>query len=197
MNGFRSLDIVEIGPGRASLVDSILDFLKNYNLELYRNINYELVEISPILAETCRKQLTEKHPTLMKTGQIKITNQSVFDYKRKSDRDCFVLAMEILDNMPHDRLWKMDPRAPSWTHQTMINEQMEEERVPIEDAWCQKYVSLEKSMPGHDHISSTRALKREGIVQRFSDLFFPKSEDARDNIFIPTTTLMLFEKLKR
>ena len=41
------LRIVEIGPGTGTLADSILDFYKNYSLELYRKCEYILVEISP------------------------------------------------------------------------------------------------------------------------------------------------------
>jgi SAM-dependent MidA family methyltransferase len=48
--GLHSLNILEIGPGRGAFADSILDFLKNYNLKLYRNVNYKFVEISPVLA---------------------------------------------------------------------------------------------------------------------------------------------------
>jgi SAM-dependent MidA family methyltransferase len=49
----RNLDtlrIVEIGPGTGTLADSILDFYKNYSLDLYRNCEYILVEISPQLS---------------------------------------------------------------------------------------------------------------------------------------------------
>jgi SAM-dependent MidA family methyltransferase len=41
------LRIVEIGPGTGTLADSILEFYKNYSLELYRKCEYILVEISP------------------------------------------------------------------------------------------------------------------------------------------------------
>ena len=51
----KELRIVEIGPGTGSLADSILDFYKNYSLDLYRNCAYIFVEISPDLAEKCEK----------------------------------------------------------------------------------------------------------------------------------------------
>ena len=41
------LRIVEIGPGTGTLADSILEFYKNYSLDLYRKCEYILVEISP------------------------------------------------------------------------------------------------------------------------------------------------------
>ena len=41
------LRIVEIGPGTGTMADSILEFFKNYSLQLYRNCEYVMVEISP------------------------------------------------------------------------------------------------------------------------------------------------------
>jgi SAM-dependent MidA family methyltransferase len=56
-----TLRIVEIGPGTGTLADSILDFYKNYSLDLYRNCEYILVEISPQLADKCEQVLKHKH----------------------------------------------------------------------------------------------------------------------------------------
>lgn len=56
-----TLRIVEIGPGTGTLADSILDFYKNYSLDLYRNCEYILIEISPQLAEKCEEVLSKKH----------------------------------------------------------------------------------------------------------------------------------------
>jgi len=41
------LRVVEIGPGTGSMADSVLDFFKNYNLDLYRECEYIFIEISP------------------------------------------------------------------------------------------------------------------------------------------------------
>ena len=52
------LRIVEIGPGTGTLADSILEFYKNYSLELYRKCEYILVEISPQLSKKCEETLS-------------------------------------------------------------------------------------------------------------------------------------------
>jgi len=93
------------------LADSILDFYKNYSLDLYRNCEYIFVEISPFLAEKCEKIMKQKHRRLYDEGRIKIYNCSILDdfllKKHGPINDhCFVVGMEILDNMPHDRLIK-------------------------------------------------------------------------------------------
>ena len=55
------LRIVEIGPGTGTMADSILEFFKNYSLQMYRNCEYVLVEISPDLAVRCEEIMRVKH----------------------------------------------------------------------------------------------------------------------------------------
>lgn len=43
----KRLRVLEIGPGTGSMADSVLDFYKNYNLDMYRDCEYTFVEISP------------------------------------------------------------------------------------------------------------------------------------------------------
>lgn len=50
-NKGKTVRILEIGPGTGTTADSILEFFKHYNLEVYRNeCEYIMVEISPYLA---------------------------------------------------------------------------------------------------------------------------------------------------
>ena len=74
---------MEIGPGTGTLANSILDFYKNYSLDLYRNCEYLLVEISPQLAEKCEDVLSENHKPLFDKNQIKIYNSSILDFNKK------------------------------------------------------------------------------------------------------------------
>lgn len=57
----KKLRILEIGPGTGTLADTILEFYKNYSLDLYRNCEYIMVEISPQLAQKCTDVLKVKH----------------------------------------------------------------------------------------------------------------------------------------
>lgn len=98
--------MLEVGPGTGSFADNLLDFFKNYNLEMYRNCEYTFVEISPELAGECEALMRRNHADLCNRGQIKILNGSILDVQTKVKDFCFVVGMEILDNMPHDRLFK-------------------------------------------------------------------------------------------
>ena len=64
----RRLRVVEIGPGTGTFADSMLDFFKNYDLDLYRNAEYVFVEISPFLAAKCEETMNRNHKRLMSQG---------------------------------------------------------------------------------------------------------------------------------
>ena len=57
----KKLCVVEVGPGTGTFADSMLDFFKNYDLDLYRNCEYIFVEISPQLAQKCEDTMRENH----------------------------------------------------------------------------------------------------------------------------------------
>ena len=100
----KQLRVVEIGPGTGTFADSLLDFYKNYNLDMYREVEYIFVEISPRLAEKCEELMRQNHRKLFDQGKIKIFNGSIMEFQKKIYQHCFVIGLEVLDNMPHDRL---------------------------------------------------------------------------------------------
>lgn len=99
------LKVLEIGPGTGTFADSCLDFFKNYDLDMYRNSEYTFCEISPQLAESCENTMRQNHKKLLDEGRIKIYNSSIMDFDKKVEGKTFVIGLEILDNMPHDRLY--------------------------------------------------------------------------------------------
>lgn len=71
---------MEVGPGTGTLADSLLEFYKNYNLDIYRECEYTFIEISPQLAEKCEELMRQNHKQLMDEGKIKIYNGSFLDF---------------------------------------------------------------------------------------------------------------------
>lgn len=130
MRTSRALKIIEIGPGTGVLAESILEFAKNYDT---RKIEYHLVEISSTLCDHLESRFKD-HPN------VQIHNTSILDFKQKSDDPFYVVGMEILDNMPHDRIYK-DTQKPDeqWKYQTLVYQnkdgELEEQLEPITDPW--------------------------------------------------------------
>jgi hypothetical protein len=49
--------------------------------------------------------MRQNHRQLLEEGRIKIVNSSILEVDMKVDEFCFFVGLEILDNMPHDRLY--------------------------------------------------------------------------------------------
>lgn len=141
---------------------------------------------------------------MLKTEQVKVFNQSIFDYNQHTKDPCFIIGMEILDNMPHDRLYKdsSNPIDP-WTHQTRVSmhseegeEVYEEVYEEINDEWCQLYLDLQARIPPMDHISIAKEIDREGIIPRIMNSWRNFiGTNSQQTIFIPTATLQLFSHI--
>ena len=85
------LRIVEAGAGTGSAAESILFYFQNFSQELFKNLEYHIVEISPNLCEHMEKKLKKSFPSLLQKGKIKIINQNILDYK--SDRRCYTIFL--------------------------------------------------------------------------------------------------------
>jgi hypothetical protein len=91
------LIIYEIGAGNGTLMLNILDYLLEHEPEIYETCRYTVVEISPLLVKA---QLVEKRHV----ARVDIVNKSVFDWDKKEEEACFVMAHEVIDNFAHDVL---------------------------------------------------------------------------------------------
>ena len=114
--------------------------------------------------------MEKNHKALVQNGNIKFFNGNIFDYTHKTKEHCFVLGFEVLDNMPHDRLYRGDhPKVAStddpdsFTHQSVIQlsyenkkEELSEKLIPIDqkDKLIQLFLHLYGNQPEMDHIQA-------------------------------------------
>lgn len=94
----QPLVIYEIGPGNGTLADNILSHLKAEHPQIYTQTEYNLIEISPLLRERQRDNLKSHR------SRVKHSHSSILDIDPnfKEERNCWVLGMEVLDNLAHD-----------------------------------------------------------------------------------------------
>lgn len=114
----QPLVIYEIGGGTGTLARDILNWLQQYYPNLHATCQYTCIEISPTLAELQYKRVVteqggvHKHQfqvvrgdaAEMKTWEKENFNFNVNPREENGDGPCFVLAMEVLDNLPHDKV---------------------------------------------------------------------------------------------
>lgn len=69
---------------------------------MYATTKYTLIEISPVMAERQRERVVTAHPQ-----QCTVLNTDILTFADTHEpvaEQCFFLAMEVLDNLPHDKV---------------------------------------------------------------------------------------------
>lgn len=101
----QPLRILEAGAGNGTAASSILNFYKLFRPQTYKTMQYTIVEISEAMIARCKATLSQNHPQLVSSGQIKFVNCGIRDYPHHCTETVFVILLEVLDNMPHERLY--------------------------------------------------------------------------------------------
>merc|ERR1719433_2662848 len=93
-NPFR---ILEIGGGNGSFALDVLNYLKEHHPEEYALCTYTVVDLSKSFCDV-QKQRLKKHKN------FKNYNMSICDWDDRVEEECFIIGLEVLDNMPHDKV---------------------------------------------------------------------------------------------
>ena len=112
----RALDIIEVGGGSGTNALGILDYLQQHAPEEYGRVRYTIVEISRRLAKRQRARIQPRHAGLgdrfrvvqgdmLRLGELQPPLEAAAAPGDGDGGRCgFVLAMEVLDNLPHDKV---------------------------------------------------------------------------------------------
>eukprot|EP01017_Pseudomicrothorax_dubius_P027994 TRINITY_DN3286_c0_g2_i1.p1 TRINITY_DN3286_c0_g2~~TRINITY_DN3286_c0_g2_i1.p1 ORF type:complete len:322 (-),score=67.25 TRINITY_DN3286_c0_g2_i1:715-1680(-) len=189
----RRVRIVEVGAGAGSAADSILQFFKTFEGKFYEHLEYIIYEISPQMCEVALKKLTASHPKLVERGQVRVVNESVLAMKEKSDELTFFLLLEVLDNLPHDRVY-----LGSTPEQVLVefnpadpNTGLKEVRAPLEDALIKEVLDTYLRLPETERQSESD--DADSIVKRLYKRW--KKLDNEQNIFLPTACYQMFKNI--
>lgn len=127
----QPLIVYEVGGGSGTNARHVLDYLRTHAPQTYRHASYTILEISPTLSE---KQ------TLALADHAAVARSVVMDATRADEsglrdaRPCFVMALEVLDNLPHDKIVAFgDPTAPTWC-ETHVEALDDSELLPLADS---------------------------------------------------------------
>lgn len=105
----QKVNIIEIGAGRGTLAADVLEYWSTCAPDFLQNISYNIVEISPALAQLQSKVLQP----WVETGRAEIHNADAIHWltslqnnidpsERLRTSTCHIIGMEVLDNLPHD-----------------------------------------------------------------------------------------------
>ena len=193
--------IIEFGGGTGSNANNVLDFLKSAAPEAYEKVRYVNVDISEPLADRAMKR-NERHGDRFRSIPLHIDWQRsdlVPDDFLESE-PVFVLALELLDNFPHDKVrFERKSHESAWTPTQQARVVVDEQGRPAEifeelkDTYIQKAASiLPSSSPPHQK-------KNSPITQFLKRIFGRRKEESelRRDVFVPTGALIWLENLKK
>ncbi|KAJ4968198.1 hypothetical protein NE237_014899 [Protea cynaroides] len=178
------LKIYEIGGGSGTCAKGIMDYIMlNAPTRVYNNMSYISVEISSSLAEKQMETVGEVRSHLSK---FRVECRDATDRTGWGDvnlQPCWVIMLEVLDNLPHDLIYSKDQVSPwmeVWLEKQQDSLQISEIYKPLEDPLikrCVEVIGLEK-----DQVSATRSIWSK---------VFPKPRRS----WLPTGCLRLLEVL--
>jgi hypothetical protein len=172
--------IYEIGGGNGTLMVNILDYIEEHAPQIYQSCSYILYEISPGLYQRQKEALAlSKH-----VAHVSLISGNVLSTLRKTTWPCFVVATELLDNMPHDVVMQDVDGNLSQTYvcTDMTRGYMWEDNSPLTDPLIKRYM---------DFVMSCYGTFRPPSVVGIWSTYFKKIYRE----FIPTTAMQLMENL--
>ncbi|GIL64584.1 hypothetical protein Vafri_18474 [Volvox africanus] len=115
----QPLLIVEVGGGNGTLARDILDWLRDNRPQDYRQTSYTCLEISTSLAARQYDKVVRQggHGGRFHLRRGSGLDAATWGSERRWEHT-FVLMMEVLDNLPHDRVFRRRPSDP-W-QQTVV-----------------------------------------------------------------------------
>lgn len=193
----HNLVLYELGGGSGALAQDILDYIEESEPDVYPQLQYRIVEISPRLAQGQRARL-ERH---FRRGIVEIVNRDFLQWNEDVREPCFVIALEVLDNLTHDVVRYSTRDFQPYQGSVAIDEtgDMHELWEPVNDPLILRYLDLlaavrpAKTPPGMPSLlGSLPASVRHGLHDHMP--FYPNLSKPH---YLPTGTLQLFDVLQR
>lgn len=194
---FHDLVIFELGGGAGTLALDILDYIREFESEVYERTRYNIVEISARLASQQRSRLM-RH---VQNGTVQVIHRDFLHWDEDVDEPCFVVALEVLDNLPHDVVrYSTDDLKP---YQGIISidktGDFAELWEPVQDPLIQRYLNLFASVrrpllpPGAPFYLSWIPQWLRHTMHKEAP-FYPNLTQPH---FIPTGALQMLDVLKK
>ncbi|KAH7105997.1 DUF185-domain-containing protein [Auriculariales sp. MPI-PUGE-AT-0066] len=141
---YEDLIIYEVGAGNGTLGTNILDFIRERYPDVYERTRYRIIEISKSLAENQKRSLHHH-------SCVEVINKSIFEWRQREWAPCFFLALEVVDNFPHDIVRYHAQSGEPFQTMIAIDDGGEYHEVfePVRDPLLSSYLSLRSTLrPG-------------------------------------------------
>ncbi|KAG0484870.1 hypothetical protein HPP92_008949 [Vanilla planifolia] len=185
------LKIYEIGGGSGTCAKCIMDYMMlNAPERVYNSMTYVSVEISPSLA---KRQLETVGEVSTHLDRYKVEQRDALDksgWRHADPNPCWVILLEVLDNLPHDLIYCRDQVSPwmeVWVEKVQESLQVSETYRPLQDALISRCIHI----VGLDRDEKAKGRSFVSAARRIWSKAFPKPCQA----WLPTGCLQLLEVL--
>jgi len=141
----EKIQVLELGGGRGTNAYHILKHLERAHPDVYERIEYHIVDSSETLLHLQKNILSEapKDVNFVQMDMLDVAEDRA-SFLTKSNTHTIVLAMELLDNLPHDKIIKTETGD---ILQTEIHFQttLEEKFLPLSDPLLKQIITLQPS----------------------------------------------------
>jgi hypothetical protein len=189
------LCIYEIGGGNGTLMVNILDFIRENDPQVYNCTKYRTIEISRQLARRQRETVKNSQYGNDHVQRVEIVQKDVLAWSIPVREPCYVLAMEVIDNLPHDVI-RYDPHTGAPLQAIVLidqNGEFEEAYTTSMDELPRRYLSL-RSKLGHSQLPRSHPQNVPPFLRRLLHAL-PYSNRLTAKEFIPTTLLSMLDVL--
>ncbi|GAA5990237.1 hypothetical protein JCM11641_001794 [Rhodosporidiobolus odoratus] len=215
---YSDLVIYEIGAGNGTLMGDILDYLATHEPAVYARTKYRIIEISERLSELQKQRVApgvsadgggddvvRELAEMRKRGhegKVEVVRKSIFEWDKVVEDECFFVAMEVLDNLPHDVIrYDLDTLQPlECTVAIDTTGDFTELFSPVNDPLLARYLSLRAHLTPHTpNLPPSRVV--HPLLSRFPLLrqaytSLPFAANLSKPEFVPTRQLELLEILR-
>ncbi|KMZ57318.1 hypothetical protein ZOSMA_87G00640 [Zostera marina] len=136
------LKIYEIGGGSGTCAKCIMDYMMlNAPPKVYNNMRYISVEVSSALAQKQLETVGEFHQARYKVECRDALDRS--GWGNLNSQPCWVIMLEVLDNLPHDLVYATNQVAP-WMEVWLENSdsQVSEVYKPLQDPQISQCIEI-------------------------------------------------------
>ncbi|CAA0165697.1 unnamed protein product [Arabidopsis thaliana] len=140
------LKIYEIGGGSGTCAKGVLDYIMlNAPERIYKNMSYTSIEISPSLAKIQKETVAQVGSHLSKFRVECRDASDLAGWKNVEQQPCWVIMLEVLDNLPHDLVYSKSQLSP-WMEVLVENkpesEALSELYKPLEDPLIKRCIEI-------------------------------------------------------
>ncbi|KAF0743122.1 hypothetical protein Ae201684_002179 [Aphanomyces euteiches] len=175
------LTIFEIGGGAGTNAKCILDYIQDQAPALYEKTTYTMIEISPRMAARQQERIKD-HP------MATVINTDILTYSKhfpKVTDPCYFLAMEVLDNLPHDKVTQEDGQ---WYETWVDPDALVEEKRPLSDPLIRQAMDhFPCDLPLREQFKPSARLMRKALGM---------PEKVVHSAFVPTGAMQLLNTLQ-